>query len=285
MAKLKPRGNRDMFGSALQSGGASDAVFGLSPHFPQVLELDVERIHPNPYQPLRHFDEQGIADLAESIQRHGLLQPVTVQRTAGGYQLVAGERRWRAARWLGWNTIFALVSNGDPAELALIENLQRQDLNAIEEAEAFARLMQSHGYTQEALGRVVGRHQSAISHALALTALPEAVKTEYAKAPDRVPKSVLMEVAALDSAEEQEALWRQVRGGGMTVKAVREVRQARKNKPAAAPAQVIATLCKACDRLAAERLDRKALEDLRRLRDRLDTVIAAAETASNPGGT
>jgi ParB family chromosome partitioning protein len=144
-----------------------------------LLHLPVDAIGPNPDQPRRRFAPEPLAELAESIRAHGLLQPVVVRRVAGAFELIAGERRLRAARMAGLAEIPAVVHDGDERdrmELALIENLQREDLSPLEEAEAYRRLLDEHGLTQDDLARRVGKSRPAIANALRLLGLPEEVK-------------------------------------------------------------------------------------------------------------
>ncbi|HYH22262.1 MAG TPA: ParB/RepB/Spo0J family partition protein, partial [Azospirillum sp.] len=162
MSRKLERTSTQIFQKAAQRGG--DALFGLSADFPRLIEVDLARIARNPDQPRKRFDEDSLNELAQSIDRHGLKQPILVQEDGdGGYRLVAGERRLRASALLGRKTIFAIVTEGDPDELALIENIQRVDLDAMEQAGAFARLIERHGYTHEALGRVIGRSQADVT--------------------------------------------------------------------------------------------------------------------------
>jgi ParB family chromosome partitioning protein len=139
--------------------------------------LPVEEISPNPDQPRRRFDDQGLAALAESLKERGILQPVLVRpRDGGGYELIAGERRWRAAAIAGLETIPAIVRPGDDAaslELALIENMAREDLNPVEEARACAALIDELGLTREQVGRRIGRSRVAVSNLTRLLDLPD----------------------------------------------------------------------------------------------------------------
>jgi ParB family transcriptional regulator, chromosome partitioning protein len=209
---------------------ARDALFDLAANGPRLVELDLGRIGPNPDQPRRRVDEAGLAELAASVERHGLLQPVVVREdpaAAGGYVLVAGQRRLLAHRRLGRERIAALVVAGDADELALVENLQRQDLAPLDEAEAVAALKARHGYGLDELARVLGKARSTVSELLSLDRLPEAVKAEVRTSEPPVAKSVLVELARLGGGdpERQLALWRRLReGGGATVRAARAVR-------------------------------------------------------------
>ena len=144
-----------------------------------VMNLGIEEIRPDKAQPRRHFDEVHIEELAESIRSKGVLSPVIVRRSSQGYVLVAGERRWRAAQKAGLRELPVMVrevSEKEAFELALIENIQREDLNPVEEAEAYRRLIDEHGLTQEALAARVGKDRSTVANALRLLRLPEAIK-------------------------------------------------------------------------------------------------------------
>ena len=143
----------------------------------RIHQLPIDKIIPNPRQPRRHFDEQALRELAASIRQHGVLQPLSVQRTDRGYVLVAGERRLRAAGMAGLThvpCILVRVSEEDSAVLALIENLQRCDLHYMEEAAAIARLIAQYGLSQEEAARRLGRSQSVVANKLRLLRLGEA---------------------------------------------------------------------------------------------------------------
>jgi ParB family chromosome partitioning protein len=200
-----------------------DAIFGTSLDLPRIIEVELAELQPNSDQPRRTFDKEGLRELAGSIDRHGLLQPITVKEAeGGGYIIVAGERRVRAHQLLGRETIFAIVTTGSPDEISLIENIQREDLDPLEEAEAMARLMRSHGYTQEELGRVIGKRQNTVSEILRLNALPEQIREEYRTSDARPSKSLLIEIARLKDEQEQLSLWDRVRHGRITVRAARQ---------------------------------------------------------------
>jgi ParB family transcriptional regulator, chromosome partitioning protein len=144
-----------------------------------VVMLGIEELQPDRGQPRRYFDEQHILELAESIRAKGVLQPLLVRREGDGYAIVAGERRWRAAQRAGLRELPCIVrdvSEPEAFELALIENIQREDLNAIEEAEAYQRLIEHHGLTQEELAQRVGKDRSTVANALRLLRLPEPIK-------------------------------------------------------------------------------------------------------------
>ena len=145
----------------------------------QVLLLEIDSIASNPYQPRRKFEPAGLQELADSIAANGLLQPVTVRKTTAGYELIAGERRLMACRMLHMKKIPALVdryTEEQTAIFALIENLQRQDLNYFEQAEGLHRLMKQCGFTQEQLARRLGKSQPTIANKLRLLAFPEPLR-------------------------------------------------------------------------------------------------------------
>jgi ParB family chromosome partitioning protein len=149
----------------------------------EVVSIPVERIRPNRQQPRRDFQPEPLADLEESIRKHGLLQPIVVRKTEDGYEIVAGERRWRAYQKLGHSGIPAIVRDvpeGKLLEYALIENIQREDLNAIEEAQAYQRLSEEFRMSQEAIAAAVGKDRATIANYIRLLRLPVEVRNELA---------------------------------------------------------------------------------------------------------
>jgi ParB family chromosome partitioning protein len=158
-----------------------------SPNNPETLEatdrsweVDIDRIVPNAQQPRKHFNEEGLNELADSIRQHGVIQPVIVQALSDGrYELIAGERRWRAAQRAGLMKVPAIVRESAPdssLEIALIENLQREDLNPIEEAQAYEKLILEFGLTQEEVARRVAKSRVTITNMLRLLRLPKEVQ-------------------------------------------------------------------------------------------------------------
>ena len=145
-----------------------------------VTSLPLQKVEPNPNQPRHRFDEEELQALADSISEHGILQPLAVRKMEGGfYQIIAGERRWRAARLAGLQEVPVVVVEADDKtvmELALIENLQRQDLNPMEEAEGYRVLTEEYGLTQEEAAARVGKSRPAVANALRLLALPDEVR-------------------------------------------------------------------------------------------------------------
>ncbi|HSX55390.1 MAG TPA: ParB/RepB/Spo0J family partition protein [Sphingomonas sp.] len=150
-----------------------------SEHSPGVRMLPVSSLAPHPEQPRRHFDEDALEELAKSIAARGLIQPIVVRPHGKEYQIVAGERRWRAAQRARLHEVPVIVRDLDEAEtleIAIIENIQREDLNAIEEAEAYAKLIGTFGHTQEVLARIVHKSRSHIANLLRLLDLPQTVR-------------------------------------------------------------------------------------------------------------
>jgi ParB family chromosome partitioning protein len=204
---------------------ARDALFDLAGDGPRLVEIDIATIEANPDQPRQQIDPLALAELAVSIERHGLLQPIIVQEWNDRYLLVAGQRRLLAHRQLRRSRIPALIVKGAADELALIENLQRQDLMPLEEAAALARLRMKHGYSQDELAQIVAKAKSTISELLSLNDLPEAIKDEIRTADPPVAKSVLVELARTPGKEAQLAMWRRLRRRGATVRAARAGRR------------------------------------------------------------
>jgi len=161
-------------------GRGLDALLGSSSGATeQVTSLPIQKVEPNPLQPRKLFDEEELQVLADSIAQHGIIQPLTVRKAENGfYQIIAGERRWRAARIAGLRNVPVVVIDADDRtvmELALVENLQRQDLNPMEEAMGFRQLMEEYGLTQEQVAEKVSKSRSAVANALRLLTLPSAI--------------------------------------------------------------------------------------------------------------
>ena len=147
----------------------------------QIQNIDLSKIKANPYQPRKTFDDDRLSDLATSIQTHGVLQPIVLRQTVQGYYIVVGERRFRASQLAGLNEIPAIIkelSDSDMMELAIIENLQREDLNAIEEAESYQRLMNDLGLTQQKVAERLGKSRPYIANMLRLLNLPKDISNQ-----------------------------------------------------------------------------------------------------------
>lgn len=195
--------------------------------------VPIERIHPNPNQPRRDFDEKDLQDLAASIREKGVIQPLILRphpTDAGEYQIVAGERRWRAAQLAGIHELPALVRELDDTEvleLAIIENIQRADLNPLEEAQGYRQLMDRFGHTQERLGEVLGKSRSHIANLLRLLTLPDPVLDLL-----RAGKLTAGHARALVTAPHPEALARQVVERDLSVRQTEQLARTAAQPPA-----------------------------------------------------
>ena len=145
----------------------------------QVIEIEIESLQANPLQPRGLITPESLTDLIESIRQHGILEPLVVAKTPAGYQIIAGERRWRAAKLAGLKTVPALVKETSPQgmlEMAIVENVQREDLNPIERAQAFIRLMNEFHLTNKEISQRIGKSPAYISNSISLLDLPDALK-------------------------------------------------------------------------------------------------------------
>ncbi|HEY8592293.1 MAG TPA: ParB/RepB/Spo0J family partition protein [Sphingomicrobium sp.] len=194
-----------------------------------VREVELSRIHRNPEQPRTHFSEEALDELADSIRQRGVLQPILLRRDGDGFMIVAGERRWRAAQRAQLHKIPAIVRDIDEnttAELALIENIQRQDLNALEEAEGYRQLIKRYGHTQDAVAGIVHKSRSHVANLLRLLELPEFVRQSLLKGDISMGHA-----RAVAASEDPEALTREVIRHGWSVR--RTEQEAKKVRPGA----------------------------------------------------
>lgn len=219
-------------------GAGLDTLFSDNSNEVQVKnKLRVSEIEPNRNQPRKYFSGDAIAALAQSIREHGILQPILVRPLpTGSYQIVAGERRWRAAKMLGLNEVPVTIkemSDIETAQIAIIENLQRENLNPIEEAEGYRDLIENYGMTQEQIAKMVGKSRSAIANAIRILSLPEAVHRMIESGDLSVghAKALLAltdTYTIVDTAEK-------ACGGGMTVRQIEKLAQkenvSRETKP------------------------------------------------------
>lgn len=162
-------------------GRGLEALIPLAKGEPGIVEIPLAEIRPSPFQPRKRFDDKKLDELAASVRAQGILSPVIVRQILGGYELVAGERRLRAAERAGLERIPAVVremSNAEMLEVALIENVQREDLNPIEEAEVYRRLIEEFGLTQEGMASRVGKDRASIANALRLLKLPDSIRED-----------------------------------------------------------------------------------------------------------
>jgi len=220
-----------------------------------LLSLPVEAVERNPKQPRKRFEEKRLEELAASIREHGIVEPILVRREGGKYRILAGERRWRAAQRAGLKEVPAVVREATERqafELALVENLQREDLNAIEEAEAYEVLIGDHGLTQESVAQQVGKERSTVANALRLLKLPGEVRDLVRDG--QLDMGHARALLGLDGEEAIRKAAQRVLREGLSVRATEAlVRQlTRKDNPAAAPAGETAAV-----RALAQRLQRR----------------------------
>ncbi|WP_027955879.1 nucleoid occlusion protein [Halobacillus kuroshimensis] len=175
---LHPFGRLFGLGDKPESDNDNNEEQGYSPD--EVVQVPVDRVQPNRYQPRAIFNSEKISELAQTIHTHGMIQPIVLRRlNEEEYELIAGERRWRAVQSLGWEAVPAIIrdmNDSQTASVALIENLQREELTVIEEALAYAKLIELHQLTQEALAQRLGKSQSTIANKIRLLKLPESVQ-------------------------------------------------------------------------------------------------------------
>jgi ParB family chromosome partitioning protein len=188
-----------------------------------LVELDIDQLSPNDYQPRLQMDDARLGELAASIKANGVIQPIVVRNTAEGYRIIAGERRWRAARRAGLTRVPVVVKevSGDQTqqkvlEMALIENIQREDLNAIDEAKAYRRLVDEFSLTQETVAAAVGKDRATIANTLRLLKLPAEVQADVAA--DAITMGHARALLALPGANSQLHLAREVKTRGLSVR-------------------------------------------------------------------
>ena len=197
--------------------------------------LGIEEIRPNPWQPRKKVGSAAIEQLAESIREHGIIQPLVVKETDTGYELIAGERRWRAAQKAGLHEVPVVIKETDPnrqLELALIENIQRENLNPLEEAEAYRQLMEEFGLSQEEIGQRVGKDRSTIANLLRILKLPEGIREKMLEGHLSLGQAKCL--LSLDSPREQVELAELIIKRGLSV---RELEKMIKKRPAAEPSK------------------------------------------------
>lgn len=186
-----------------------------------VQEIPIQAIEPNPFQPRLEFDEEELEALAESIRQHGLIQPITVRAVGEKYQIIAGERRWRAAQRAGLTHIPAYVRTADNTQLltfALVENVQRQNLNPIELAMAYKRLMEECGLTQEEVARYVGKSRPTVANTLRLLRLPPEIQKALKEG--TLAEGHARPLLALDSPDLQLEVFRQIQEKGLNARQI-----------------------------------------------------------------
>ena len=185
----------------------------------RILDVPIEQVSPRSDQPRRHFKDTALEELAASIRERGVLSPILVRKRGGGYAIIAGERRWRAAQRAGLKEVPVVLEEADDVEafeIALVENIQREDLNPIEEAEAYERLMGLHGWTQEQCAERVGKERSSVANALRLLKLPDGARDAVIEG--RLAMGHARAVVALGEAKAIDTATREVLSKGLSVR-------------------------------------------------------------------
>ena len=237
-----------------------------------VREIEIARIRPNPNQPRVQFREETIDELADSIAERGVLQPILLRPVDDSFEIVAGERRWRAAQRARLHTIPAIVRDideGSMAELALIENIQREDLNAIEEAEGYRQLVELHGHTQDGVAKIVHKSRSHVANLLRLLDLPEFVRQSL-----MIGDISMGHARAVAAAPDPEALTKEIVAKGLSVRQAED--RAKHAKQAAAPG---ADIGRASARNAAKAVD----ADLAALERQLGDILGLKVQVTHKG--
>jgi ParB family transcriptional regulator, chromosome partitioning protein len=247
------------------------------PRARQYFQAGIEDIHPAPDQPRKRFAEAELDELAQSIRAHGIIQPLIVRaRTDGGFVLIAGERRWRAAQRAGLAQVPVVVQDVSPKESferALVENLQRSDLNPMEEAEAYARLVSEHGYTQEQVAERVGKERSTVANSLRLLKLPPSVRQKVEEG--ALSMGHARALLALESVPDIEVVSRQIAARGLSVRATEALIRQRLRGPGTATAKTAPVAQKSASVRDVEN----------RLTKSLGAQVSLSEDANGKGGT
>jgi len=235
----------------------------------KLYDLSIGSLRQDPDQPRKYFDEQALTELQASIARHGVLQPILVRKGSGAsYIIVSGERRFQAARQAGLTTIPAILTDGNPAEISIIENLLRENLTAIEEAEAIEHLRAINSYQLSDLGAILGKAVSTISEILSLNRLPEEVKDDCRRDP-KTTRGVLVEIARERDPAKMLSLYRKCRESGLTRGEIRK----KSSRPKAARARVDFAFLSSCsDRIYTMDLDTLDAEQKETLRNELEKL-------------
>ncbi len=235
--------------------------------------LALDELQPDPEQPRKYIDMQALEELKASILKHGVLEPVLVRQNGGGpLLLVSGERRYQAAKLAGCATIPALLTDGDPVEVSIVENLLRENLTAIEEAEAIDRLKNQHNYELGDLSNVLGKSSATLSEIISLTKLPDEVKNDCRNDP-KTARGILVEIAKQRTTEKMTALYAKYKESGLTRGEIRKATT--RQKSAEAPVNI--TFIDSCtERIST--LDLAKLDDTQKvaLRESLEKLRSYA---------
>ncbi len=213
---------------ALIPGGPDQATSKVA----AVLNLDLERIVPNPFQPRLRFDSEKLKNLADSIRERGVIHPILVKKIENGYQIIAGERRWKASKIAGLTKIPAIpvdeLTDDEQLQTALIENLQREDLNPIDEALAYRKLSERFGFTQQVIAQRVGKDRSSVTNTVRLLGLPDEIKQRIAEG--RLSAGHARALLALETSHDQIRVGRRIINEGLSVRRTEELIYGKKKR-------------------------------------------------------
>jgi len=248
----------------------------------RMFEIELDKIELNPDQPRKSFNEETLQELAKSIGKHGQLQPVVLKKNEGSdtYILAAGERRYRAHQLLNKAHIHAILTDGQLDEIAIIENVQREDLKPFEEAQGYKRLIDTLGYSHDQVADVVGKGRTTITGILQLNNLPQTIQEECLTSD--IPKSILIEIAQINNPLKQQSLWEKVRNGGLTVKEFRAQRKSDtdnverpKQSPVSQAVSAARALVRRLEAIEANDIaeNRDSYEELIKIRDQIDHIL------------
>lgn len=192
----------------------------------EIIKVNLEELRPNPYQPRKVFDEEALKELSESIKEHGVFQPIIIKKSIKGYEIIAGERRVKASRLAGLKEIPAIIRDFNDTqmmEIALLENLQRENLTAIEEAQAYQKLQETLSLTQEELAKRIGKSRSHITNMLGLLSLPQIIQDDVNN--KKITMGHARVLSKLEDREQQKELERKVIEEGISVRKLEELTQ------------------------------------------------------------
>ena len=262
-------------------------------HEGSFFNIDVSIICTDPDQPRKHFNPASLSELCESIKQKGVLQPVLIRKDADGkIWIVAGERRYRAARMAGLERIPTILTKGIPHEIALIENLQREDLVPIEEAEALERLAVDYRYTHEDLSQAIGKARSTITEILSLNKLPESIKSEC-RSVNEYPRRLLVEIAKCETEDEMVLLFERAKKERFKSDHIRSLRKGRSDSLKKSLAMTITKRARQLS-VSLSKLDMSAIDDekrqllfdeLTRLKETLDHILENVGAPTCPTNT
>jgi ParB family chromosome partitioning protein len=198
-----------------------------------IVNIDITKVYPNPRQPRTDFSKEGLKELADSIKEQGIIEPILTRMRAGKYELVAGERRWRAARLVGLKIIPSIIkdfTDEQSLEIALIENLQREDLNPMDEAEGYAKLIKEFKITQEAVAKKVGKNRSTVTNMLRILTLPEKIRISLRR--EEISVGHARALLTLSDAAKQLEAWKKIIESKLNVRDVEILVTGKGTKPA-----------------------------------------------------